>query len=75
MARTSQEMADLYESAINRIVTGAAQSVTVDGQSFTHLSLTQLEAGLKYWRAKAQEDGSDGNGGGGFVTNADISCV
>ena len=69
MARTAQEWVDAIDDAIFRIVSGGASSVSIDGQSFSMLSLPQLEEMKKYYEARAYEE----SGQGGFTTQADMS--
>lgn len=66
--KTNQEMAEMYQDAIAKLVAGGVASYTIAGRTFTKLNLAELERGLKYYKDKAIEDA----GGGVFVTFSDM---
>ena len=64
--KTPQEMAEMYQAAVEALVTGGISSYSIGGRSFTLNNLGQLEDLLRYWTSKAAEQS------GGFVTYADF---
>ena len=63
--KTAREWVELYETAIESIVTGTVSSYSIAGRQFTKHSLTELETLHRYWLGRAAEDDR------GFVTYAD----
>jgi len=53
--KTAEEMALLYEAAIESLVAGNTQSYSISGRSFTRLDLSTLERLYAYWRARAEQ--------------------
>ncbi len=64
--KSAQQMAEMYQTAIQSLVGGGISSYSVGGRSFTLNNLGQLEDLYRYWSSKAAETR------GGFVTYADM---
>lgn len=67
--KTNEQMAEMYQDAIAKLVSGGVQSYTIAGRTFTKLQLAELERAFRYYKDLADAD----NGRGGFVvTLADM---
>jgi len=53
--KTATQMAEMYEAAIEALVTGRTQSYSIAGRSFNRLDLSALEKLYQYWRSRAEE--------------------
>ena len=65
--KTATEWAELYQTAIENLVTDNVQSYSIAGRTFTRLNLSTLERLLKYYSGKAQQEKH------GRVTHSDLS--
>lgn len=69
--KTSQEMAELYQGAIDNLLTGKLQSYTIPGRgSFQKVDLPALERAYRYWLAQAREESGEG---GSVVAYVDMN--
>lgn len=66
--KTNEQMAEMYQDAIAKLVSGGVASYTIAGRTFTKLNLGELEKGFQYYKTKAEED----KNGGLFVTFSDL---
>lgn len=66
--KSNQEMAELYQMAIEKLVSGGVASYTIAGRTFTRLNLGELEKVFRYYKELADAE----SGAGGFVTYADF---
>ena len=65
--KTATEWAELYETAIENLVTDNVQSYSVAGRTFTRLNLTTLERLYNFYAGKAAQEKH------GRVTHANMS--
>jgi hypothetical protein len=64
--KSYSEMALMYQTAIESIVTGGLSSYSIAGRSFSKNDLSTLERLFQYYKSKAAEQDR------GFVTFADM---
>lgn len=64
--KSAEEWAELYQTAIEKIVAGTVSSYSISGRNFTKHNLSELEDLCRYWTAKAAEAKH------GFTTSADM---
>lgn len=67
--KSNLQMAEMYQEAIEKLVSGGVASYTIAGRTFTKLNLGELEKAFHYW--KGQADAEEGKGGFA-VTFSDI---
>jgi hypothetical protein len=67
--KTAREWAELYQTAIEALVSGTVSSYSISGRSVTKHNLAEIERLHRYWLGRAQSES------GGFVTYANMTAA